>query len=142
MRWKYAKLLMNVGNAAEALAGPSARGSRIAGLARQEALAALAAAGIAFVSDEDFARRRGDLIRPQSIGDGPRPGGSSWQSLERGTGYIEADYLNGEISLLGREHGVSTPANDALRLAANRAARLGMRPGSPAAEELLDALPA
>lgn len=28
-------------------------------------------------------------------------GGSSWQSLARGTGTVEADYLNGEISLLG-----------------------------------------
>ncbi len=128
MRWKYTKLLMNVGNAAEALSGPSARGSRIAGLARQEAVAALTAAGIAFVSDEDFIERRGDLIQPQSIGGGPRPGGSSWQSLERGTGHIETDYLNGEISLLGRRHGVPTPANDALRLAANEAARLAKAP--------------
>ncbi|MFD4562753.1 hypothetical protein ACFWP5_52095, partial [Streptomyces sp. NPDC058469] len=31
----------------------------------------------------------------------PRGGGSSWQSLNRGTGTIEADYLNGEIARLG-----------------------------------------
>ena len=95
MRWKYSKLLMNLGNAAEALCGPSARVSEIARLARAEGLASLGAAGIEFVSDEGFAERRGDLIRPQAIGGGPRPGGSSWQSLARGTGRIEADYLNG-----------------------------------------------
>jgi 2-dehydropantoate 2-reductase len=137
MRWKYAKLLMNLGNAAEALCGPSARASEIARLARAEGIAALGAAGIAFVSDEDFVTRRGDLIRPGSIGDGPRPGGSSWQSLERGTGHIEADYLNGEIVLLGRLHGVPTPANEVLRRAAGEAARLRRRPGSVSADELL-----
>jgi 2-dehydropantoate 2-reductase len=137
MRWKYTKLLMNLGNAAEALCGPSARMSEIARLARREGIAALAAAGIAFVSDEDFAARRGDFIRPQAIGSGPRPGGSSWQSLERGTGRIEADYLNGEIALLGRLHGVATPANILLQQAADEAARLGRPPGSVSADDLL-----
>lgn len=137
MRWKYTKLLMNLGNAVEALCGPSARASEIAGRARREGLAALGAAGIDFVSDEGFVTRRGDLIRPQAIGGGPRPGGSSWQSLERGTGRIEADYLNGEVALLGRLYGVPTPANDVLQSAANEAARLQQRPGSASADELL-----
>jgi 2-dehydropantoate 2-reductase len=142
MRWKYSKLLMNVGNAAEALAGHSAGASEIAARAHREAVAVLTAAGIAFVSDEDFIERRGDLIAPQAIGGGPRPGGSSWQSLERGTGHIEADYLNGEVTLLGRLHGVPTPANDLLRREANEAARLGRPPGSVSAEELLAELSA
>jgi 2-dehydropantoate 2-reductase len=140
MRWKYTKLLMNLGNAVEALCGPSARVGELAGRARREGIAALDAAGIDYVSDEDFATRRGDLIRPQSIGGGPRPGGSSWQSLERGTGRIEADYLNGEISLLGRLHGVATPVNDLLRRAANEAARSGRPPGSASADDLLAAV--
>ena len=38
-------------------------------------------------------------------------GGSSWQSLVRGTGTIETDFLNGEIVLLGRLHGIPTPVN-------------------------------
>jgi len=137
MRWKYTKLLMNLGNAAEALCGPSARLSEIARLARAEGIAALRAAGIDFVSDDDFVVRRGDLIRPQAIGDGQRPGGSSWQSLERGTGRIEADYLNGEIVLVGRQHGIATPANALLQRAAHQAARRGTRPGSTSPEELL-----
>ena len=140
MRWKYTKLLMNLGNAAEALSGPSARMSEIARQAGAEGIAVLRAAGIDFVSDEDFAARRGDLIRPQPIGGGPRPGGSSWQSLERGTGRIEADYLNGEIALLGRLHGVPTPANALLQRAANEAARLGRPPGETSADALLGEL--
>jgi 2-dehydropantoate 2-reductase len=38
-----------------------------------------------------------------------RGGGSTWQAW-RGAG-VETDYLNGEIALLGRLHGVPTPAN-------------------------------
>jgi len=137
MRWKYTKLLMNLGNAVEALSGPSARASEIARRARREGIAALTAADIDFVSDDDFVARRGDLIRPQAIGGGPRSGGSSWQSLQRGTGRIEADYLNGEVALLGRLHGVPTPANDVLQRAANEAARLRRPPGSTSADDLL-----
>ena len=40
-----------------------------------------------------------------------RGGSSTWQSLTRGTGDIECDFLNGEIALLGRLFGVPTPAN-------------------------------
>jgi 2-dehydropantoate 2-reductase len=67
-------------------------------------------------------------------------GGSSWQSLARGTGNIEADWLNGEVVLLGRMHQVATPANELLRSTANRMAREGITPGSIPAKDLLDQL--
>ena len=35
-----------------------------------------------------------------------RGGGSTWQSVTRGTGSVESDYLNGEIVMRAREHGV------------------------------------
>jgi 2-dehydropantoate 2-reductase len=70
-----------------------------------------------------------------------RPGASSWQSLARGTGSIEADYLNGEIVLLGRIHGVPTPVNLVLQRLASTAAREGWRPGSLPADELIQMLP-
>jgi len=66
----------------------------------------------------------------------PRGGGSSWQSLSRGTGTIEADYLNGEIGLLGRLHGVPTPLNDLLQQLANTFARERRAPGSMPVEQL------
>ena len=59
-----------------------------------------------------------------------RPGGSSWQSLARGVGTIETDYLNGEIVLLGRLHGVPIPANAALQAHAREMARSGAGPGT------------
>jgi 2-dehydropantoate 2-reductase len=67
----------------------------------------------------------------------PRGGGSSWQSLNRGTGTIEADYLNGEIALLGRLHGVPTPLNDLLQRLANGFARERRAPGSLPFDELV-----
>jgi len=137
MRWKYSKLLMNVGNAVEALCRPSPAAGELVHRARREAGAAYRAAGIDYVPDADFVARRGDLIRPRPVGDAPRSGGSSWQSLARATGRIEADYLNGEIALLGRLHGVPTPVNEVLRRAANQAARRRLPPASIAAEELL-----
>ena len=74
------------------------------------------------------------LVLP--VGRTSRQGGSSWQSLERGTGNIEADWLNGEIVLLGRLHGVPTPVNERLQAVANRMARDRTPAGSIAPEEL------
>ena len=74
--------------------------------------------------------RRGDLLSLARVGGARRGGGSSWQSLARGLGSIETDYLNGEIVLLGRLHGVPTPANALVQRLADQAARQKARPGA------------
>lgn len=130
MRRKYAKLLMNLGNALDAACGPGARRSPLFAKAREEAMACLAAAGIDVASEEEDRARRGDLLTVKPIGGKPRGGGSTWQSLARGTGRTEVDYLNGEIVLLGRLHGVPTPVNELFRVVANDLARSGAAPGS------------
>jgi 2-dehydropantoate 2-reductase len=66
----------------------------------------------------------------------PRTGGSTWQSLMRGLPTTEVDFLNGEIVLLGKLHGVPTPCNRVLQQVANEMARTGKRPGSIRLEEL------
>jgi len=137
MRWKYQKLLMNLGNAVEAACGPDGRGSDVARLALREALSCFEAAGVEFVSREEDRARRGDLLQMHDVGDRRRGGGSSWQSLARGTGTIETDYLNGEIVLLGRLHGVPTPVNAGLQRVARELASAGAPPGSMTADELL-----
>ena len=127
MRWKYRKLLMNLANALEALCGPLGADARPAlDVLNAEGTAALDAAGIDYASVEEDRTRRGDLLRVAL----PRGGGSTWQSLRRGTGRVEADHLNGEIVLLGRLHGVPTPANDLIRRLVNEAAREGRPPGA------------
>ncbi|MDD9379610.1 2-dehydropantoate 2-reductase N-terminal domain-containing protein [Streptomyces sp. ZAF1911] len=135
MRWKYAKLLGNLGNAVQATTGPEPEPAKAALLLRavREAKAAFAAAGIACASDAEQAEARDGKVEAPA---GVVRGGSSWQSLARGTGSVEADYLNGEIVLLGRLHGVATPVNDTLRVAANIFAREGLPPGAMSIEDL------
>ncbi|MFD4477685.1 ketopantoate reductase family protein [Streptomyces sp. NPDC058471] len=139
MRWKYGKLLSNLANAIEAVTGPLSGDEAVAlyRRARAEGEAVLAAAGIEAVSEQEQKETRGDRIRFEPFDGSERGGGSSWQSLSRGTGTIEADYLNGEITLLGRLHGVPTPVNDALQTVANAFARERRAAGSMPVAELL-----
>jgi 2-dehydropantoate 2-reductase len=137
MRWKYAKLLTNLGNAIEAVCEPPPRQDEIEELARREGEACLRAAGIEFASAEEDRARRGDLLRLRPVEGSVRGGGSSWQSLARGAGAIEADYLNGEIVLLGRLHGIPAPVNELLQRLANRVARERREPGAMRVEEVL-----
>jgi 2-dehydropantoate 2-reductase len=139
MRWKHGKLLANLANAIEAVCG-LARGEVSKELRRRaqaEGKAVLGAAGIPYASNEENARFRADQVQIVKINGNERGGGSSWQSLTRGTGSIEADYLNGEVVLLGRELGVPTPVNEVLQRLANQAARDRRAPGSLNAEEVL-----
>lgn len=137
MSWKYRKLLMNLGNATEAVCGRSARSGRLADAVRTEGEAVLVASGVHVVSEEEDRARRGDALRLQPVNGEQRHGGSSWQSLERGAGTIETDYLTGEIVLLGRLHGVPTPANAALQRLAAEMARTGESPGRRSEDDVL-----
>jgi 2-dehydropantoate 2-reductase len=129
MRWKFRKLLMNLANAVEALCGPDGRFSPLAKAAQREGREALAAAGIDVASSEEDRQRRGDHLQLRNTTSGEWSGGSSWQSLARGTGSIEAEFLNGEIVLMGALHGVPTPVNALLQRMAVRAALNGDQPG-------------
>lgn len=140
MRWKYRKLLLNLGNALEAVAGADGWSSPLAARMTAEGEAVLAAAGIDVASADEDRERRGDLLRMRPIDGRRRQGGSSWQSLARGLGTIESDYLNGEIALLGRLHGVPTPVNDLLQRLANRMAAEGRPPGSLSVDDILGQL--
>lgn len=120
MAWKHRKLIMNLGNGVQACFQPGPEADRLQTLARAEGEAALAAAAIPVVSEEEDLARRGDILQGRAR---PDAWGSSWQSLSRGAGNIEADYLNGEVALLGRLHGVPTPANALIQRLSNRLAR-------------------
>ena len=123
MAWKYRKLLLNLGerrrrgvpagDAADELDRPRPRRGR--------------------------GRHRGGRHRRRQRGAGPRAarrhppaaavrpapqGGSTWQSIARGTD-SEIDYLSGEIVLLGRLHGVPTPVNELLQRVTTDLARGG-----------------
>ncbi|WP_090474040.1 ketopantoate reductase family protein [Nakamurella panacisegetis] len=141
MRRKYNKLLANLGNALEAVTGPIDSDEALALLehARAEGAAALDAAGIDHVGPQEEAATRRRLTTAEIPGE-PRGGGSTWQSLSRGTGRVEVDYLAGEIVLLGRLHGVPTPVNELLQRLANELARSGRPPGSVTVEQVRELL--
>ncbi len=120
MRWKYSKLLQNLGNIVQAAFAPSEASRDLASRARREGRDCLEAAGIDFASSAEDRERRGDLLDLRPIDGRLRGGGSTWQSLARGRGTLETDYLNGEITLIGRRHGVPTPVNSALQQLARR----------------------
>jgi 2-dehydropantoate 2-reductase len=139
MRWKYAKLLMNLGNAVQAACVPDDGARELVRRARAEGVATLDAAGIAYASQEEDRARRGDLLTVRPIDGAPRGGGSTWQSLARRTGATEVDYLNGEIVWLGRRQRIATPVNEALCTLTRRLAREAAAPQSvPAAAVLAD----
>ncbi|MEH0447131.1 MULTISPECIES: ketopantoate reductase family protein [unclassified Streptomyces] len=138
-RWQYAKLLSNLANALEAVSGPvgDPRADALYARVRAEGESVLRAAGIPYASTDEERAVRSDKITLVPLDGAPRGGGSSWQSLSRGTGTIEADHLNGEIVLLGRLHGVPTPLNELLQRLANEFARERRAPGSLPLPDLL-----
>ena len=130
MRQKYAKMLVNLGNSLQALCEAREEGAEIYRMLIHEAVDCYKAAGIDCASREEVAERRGNIVQTAPVDGQQRSGGSSWQSIVRGTGSIESDYLNGEIVLLGKLHGVATPANSVLQQLANQLARERGKPGS------------
>jgi len=137
MRWKYRKLIMNLGNAVQALCGLEAGGGELLDAVTAEGEAVLDAAGIERATPDEDRERRGDHLRLRPIAGDRRQGGSTWQSLARGAGAIETDYLNGEIVLLGRLHGVPTPANEMLQRLARQSSIERRPPGSFTEAEIL-----
>lgn len=113
MRWKYGKLLSNVFNAIQAMDIQSDAHSVFVE-SMNEAMACFDAAGIRYVPPAENGERWAHL-QLREVDGGPFPGSSSWQSVARGSDDIESDYLNGEVVLLGRLHGIPTPINELLQ---------------------------
>ena len=139
MASKYGKLLMNLGNISGAAFGPKADDKPLRAALRAEAEAVLAAAGIAIEDVSQADPRRALHMKTGQIPNAPGMSNSTLQSLQRG-GSVETDYLNGEIVLLGRLHGVATPLNDAMMALAVRMLREGIAPGSVSLEDTMAAL--
>jgi 2-dehydropantoate 2-reductase len=136
MRLKYGKLLTNLGNAVQALCGIEVDLGALTKELRDEGMRCLEAAGIEFVTARELVER---FRRSSSLGkiEGhPRLGGSSWQGAMRGRQSTETDFLNGEIVLLGAEHGVPTPLNRAVQRLAHRAVKEGLAPGATSIDDI------
>ncbi|WP_293329630.1 ketopantoate reductase family protein [Mycobacterium sp.] len=139
--WKYNKLLSNLGNAVGALCAEPADASQVVAALRSEGENVLRRAGIEFVSFETSKAMRtdGPTIRPVPGWKGG-PSNSTWQSLSRGTGNAETDFLNGEIVRLAHRHGIGAPVNAALARAARAAVVQGNGPSQYSAAQLAELL--
>ena len=135
---KYGKLVTNLGNAVDAICGTAEPGAvRVLEAAMVEGEACLAAAGITVRTGDDERVRREGILTERPVAGRSRRGSSSWQSLRRGSGSVEARYLNGEIVALGAAHGVPTPVNAELLRVAEEMAAAGEPPASRSAADLL-----
>lgn len=130
---KYAKLIVNLTNALDA-AGAE-RPADVIQAMQSEARAVCDAAGIQYAGSETTRSSRG-AIRGGPVAGFNRHGSSTLQSLLRGTGAIEADYMNGEIVQLGRLHGVPTPVNAAVQQIGIKLVRGEIQPRSLSADEI------
>jgi 2-dehydropantoate 2-reductase len=139
MAWKHRKLLMNLGNAVQAAFAPGSAADELLERVRDEGEAALDAAGVPVVTAEQDRERRGEILQTGDRHPAVR-GGSTWQSVARGTGDVETDYLTGEVVLLGRLNGVPTPANAAVQQATRRLVAARGPVGSLDAAEVLATL--
>ncbi len=120
MAFKYGKLIMNLGNIVGAVLGRDIASKDLIEHLRVEARSVLRAAGIKWYDVGHDPRRL--LMKEGPVSGITRVGDSTSQSLARAVGSVETDFLNGEICLLARLHGIASPANDyATRLGARLA---------------------
>jgi 2-dehydropantoate 2-reductase len=146
MAWKRAKLLSNLANALQVVcvggfqwraASDGALGEVVARM-RAEATACFEAAGWVVTDPSTYQAEAGGF-QIVALSGRTRPGGSTWQSVERGLPTVETDFLNGEVVLLGRLHGVPTPVNAAVQSWMRDITRRARAPRTVEAAELLAA---
>lgn len=138
MRLKFAKLLMNLGNGLEAVLPEGVKAADILAALKDEGRACFKAAGIDWAGDDEVKARLDGVFAMGELSGITRVGGSSRQSLIRGTGDIETDYLNGEIAQLGRLHDIPTPANAVIQRLSDAFARRRAAPDGIAPDRLRD----
>jgi 2-dehydropantoate 2-reductase len=139
MTKKYGKLLVNLGNPADAVCGPAGRRARVVTAAINEGQRVYEAAGIRWKqTPQGEAAYKARMATLQfDLPDGETfLGGSTWQSLMKGASTLETDYFNGEIILLGRLHNVATATNEFLQRYMLRMLIEGRRPGETTVDQL------
>src|SRR3546814_15637394 len=99
MRFKWAKLLMNLANALEAACGQIDQRTGLAAAARAEGPAVMEDAGIDRARSAEEAARRVELVQILPNDGATRSGGPPWQRLARGTGRVRAHQPIGELRL-------------------------------------------
>ena len=140
MKVKGAKCLRNLANAMGAIINGKGDSREFMTAAMKEAVKVWKAAGIEWEDPEEFDKRtwkRHGVYKMPTGYENIRNFGSSWQSLLREKGNIEAEQLNGDVVKLGRLLGIETPYNKILWQMAEDMAKNGDKPGKYTAENLM-----
>jgi 2-dehydropantoate 2-reductase len=158
MSMKWGKLVANLNNATTTITGywleramsdPAMRRLMLA--VREEGLRVLDAAGIAVeppanepspIRIREMTDKLSEAPKhpydPKRLDEGPHTYSSMWQDLHLGRKAHEAEFLNGDIVMLGRKAGVATPYNSTLLEIVNRMFEEGIRPGLYSPDQLND----
>lgn len=143
MESKAGKCLINLGNVLDAITDKKGDGSAFTQEIRREAMDVWNAAGIEWESADSFLKRVEANCGEQKVPLGYEnleKRSSSWQSLMRQTGNIEAGQLNGDVVMLGKQLGIAAPYNELLWRIADEMARKGEEPGKYSADNLYNIL--
>jgi 2-dehydropantoate 2-reductase len=115
MPYKWGKLMTNLGNAVDAITNGDRETIRPSYLAAfEEARAIVAKAGIKWISQEQVAREWPEITAPLRGQIKTEEHSSTWQSLARHQGSVEAEFLNGEIVRVAQKSGLRAPINERL----------------------------
>lgn len=115
MRYKWGKLMANLGNAVGAITNARDEDTeRVTEAARTEARAILVQASVDWFPHDLLREEWPGLERPVRGRVDIQAYSSTWQSLMRGVGTAESEYLNGEIVRLAEQVGMEAPINSAL----------------------------
>jgi 2-dehydropantoate 2-reductase len=139
MAWKYRKLISNLGNVIDAVTDDPQAARSVIKAAGVEARTVLAAAQLEVTDDETEAAARAQSFTVEAVPGlaDARLGSSTWQSLSRGTGSIETDFLNGEIVRIAHRQALRAPVNALLARLGRDAVRGRRGPGWLAAADLV-----
>jgi 2-dehydropantoate 2-reductase len=154
---KWNKMLRNLNNATMGLTGLSGQEARSDPAVRawmadvyEEGVRVLQAAGIGYEGPPGVGSIEAQIRELRSDAPGPpvpadleaRHYASLWQDLYHQRGEVEADYFNGEIVRLGRQHSVPTPYSSLLLELITPMAAAREKPGKYTVADLRAALAA
>jgi len=123
MPYKWGKLVGNLGNAIGAITNERQKDvAYIYSAAREEMSGLLAKAGIRWIGDEELNKEWPGTSSPRDLYGTAQLNGpirsiptvaqsSTWQSLARGQGTVETEFLNGEAIRLADKLGMKAPIN-------------------------------
>jgi 2-dehydropantoate 2-reductase len=133
MKAKGAKCLQNLMNPFDAITDTKGSDEFIRQV-REEAEHIWKAAGIEWEPVEEYAKRS-RAKRPSSTS-GPEKKSSTWQSLAKGTGNVEAGEINGDLVTLGKFLGIEAPYNECLWRVSTDMALRDEKPGKYSKSDL------